>query len=50
MTDLETFRTETRAWLEANCPPEMRGPMHEDDQFYGGRNAVFKNDAQLRPR
>jgi alkylation response protein AidB-like acyl-CoA dehydrogenase len=26
MTDLETFRAETRAWLEANCPPEMRQP------------------------
>ena len=27
MTDLEKFRSETRAWLEANCPPEMRQPM-----------------------
>ena len=25
MSDLETFRAETRAWLEANCPPSMRG-------------------------
>ena len=24
MTDLSTFRTETRAWLEENCPQEMR--------------------------
>jgi acyl-CoA dehydrogenase len=24
MSDLETFRADTRAWLEANCPPEMR--------------------------
>jgi acyl-CoA dehydrogenase len=40
------FRTEVRAWLEANCPSEMRGPMHEDDQCYGGRNAQFKSDAQ----
>jgi len=24
MSDLEQFRKETRAWLEANCPPEMR--------------------------
>jgi hypothetical protein len=23
MSDLEQFRKETRAWLEANCPPEM---------------------------
>ena len=24
MTDLQTFREETRNWLEANCPQEMR--------------------------
>ena len=24
MSDLETFRSETREWLEANCPDEMR--------------------------
>lgn len=26
MTDLATFREETRAWLEENCPPGARGP------------------------
>jgi len=26
MSDLEQFRRETRAWLEANCPPGARGP------------------------
>ncbi len=47
MADLEQFRTETRAWLEANCPPEMREPVRgEDDIYWGGRNATFKNDAQ----
>lgn len=47
MTDLETFRSETRAWLEANCPEEMRQPVQgEDDVYWGGRNATFKNDAQ----
>ncbi|MEZ5680563.1 MAG: acyl-CoA dehydrogenase family protein [Erythrobacter sp.] len=46
-TDLEAFRAETRAWLEANCPPEMREPVEtEDDVYWGGRNATFKNDAQ----
>jgi acyl-CoA dehydrogenase len=25
MTDLDSFRAETRAWLDANCPDEMRG-------------------------
>ncbi len=47
MTDLENFRIETRAWLEANCPPEMREPVRgEDDIYWGGRRATFKNDAQ----
>ncbi len=41
--DLETFRSETRAWLEANCPPSMRTPMPEDEVVWGGRNAKFKN-------
>jgi len=49
MSDPDTFRAETRAWLEANCPPEMREPMRdESDACWGGRNAVFKNDAQKR--
>ena len=44
---LETFRRETRAWLEANCPPEMRQPMaDESDVCWGGRRAKFKSDAQ----
>lgn len=47
MSDLENFRAETRAWLEANCPPEMREPARdEDDVYWGGRRATFKNDAQ----
>ena len=49
MTDLESFRSETRAWLEANCPPEMREPMRdESDACWGGRNPTFKNEAQKR--
>ena len=47
MTDIESFRTETRDWLKANCPPEMREPMRsEADACWGGRNAVFQSDAQ----
>ncbi|NJM50695.1 MAG: acyl-CoA dehydrogenase [Sphingomonadales bacterium] len=47
MTDLESFRTETRAWLEANCPPEMRLPVKGDeDMCWGGRNFTFQNAAQ----
>jgi acyl-CoA dehydrogenase len=45
--ELETFRSETRAWLEANCPAEMREPVRdESDACWGGRNAVFKSPAQ----
>jgi len=43
MTDLDQFRAETRAWLEANCPPEMREPMRsEKDACWGGRNPDFQ--------
>ena len=48
MTDnLEAFRADTRAWLEANCPPEMRTPVARDgDVCWGGRGAKFANEAQ----
>jgi alkylation response protein AidB-like acyl-CoA dehydrogenase len=47
MSDLDQFRKETRAWLEANCPPEMRKAATADsDVFWGGRNAKFSSDAQ----
>src|ERR671912_1621596 len=47
MTDLEAFRSDTRAWLEANCPPEMREPLRSDsDMCWGGRNWTFQSDAQ----
>ncbi len=45
--DLDSFRSETRAWLEANCPPEMRQPFRsEADVCWGGRNWSFQSDAQ----
>jgi alkylation response protein AidB-like acyl-CoA dehydrogenase len=45
--ELDTFRTETCAWLEANCPAEMREPMRDEgDACWGGRNPSFKNEAQ----
>jgi acyl-CoA dehydrogenase len=44
---LEAFRRDTRAWLEANCPQEMRQPVVDDtDVCWGGRNRKFKNEAQ----
>ena len=46
MTDLDAFRAETRAWLDANCPAECRGPVESDeDRVWGGRNAVFPTPA-----
>ncbi|WP_121065219.1 acyl-CoA dehydrogenase family protein [Chachezhania antarctica] len=46
-TDLAQFRAETRAWLEENCPAEMRdGGRTEDSTCWGGRNWVFTSDAQ----
>jgi acyl-CoA dehydrogenase len=49
VTDLEVFRSETRTWLEANCPPEMRTPIRsEADICWGGRNWTFQSDAQRR--
>jgi acyl-CoA dehydrogenase len=46
-TTLEAFRAQTRAWLEANCPPEMRHPLRgEEDYCWGGRQASFQSEAQ----
>ena len=34
MSDLDAFRQETRAWLEANCPQSMRGrAVHFEDAY-----------------
>jgi len=43
MTDIDIFRSETRDWLEANCPPEMREPVgSEKDANWGGRKADYQ--------
>lgn len=47
MQDLDSFRHETRVWLEANCPAEMRQPVTSDaDICWGGRRARFSSPAQ----
>jgi len=47
MSDLEAFAAETRIWLEANCPAEMREPVKsEKDACWGGRDWVFQSEAQ----
>ncbi|HEX8901417.1 acyl-CoA dehydrogenase family protein [Vitreimonas sp.] len=47
--DLEQFRAETRAWLEANCPQSMRSTFTSEDEIvWGGKNAKFANpDSKL---
>ncbi|HUO92906.1 MAG TPA: acyl-CoA dehydrogenase family protein [Rhizomicrobium sp.] len=51
MSDLETFRADTRKWLEANYPKGLAqvNPLEDDDDsIWGGRRAKFKNkDAKL---
>jgi acyl-CoA dehydrogenase len=40
-------RDEIRAWLEAECPPEMREPARGDEDIcWGGRNWAFQSPAQ----
>ncbi|MBX3594217.1 acyl-CoA dehydrogenase family protein [Sphingomonas sp.] len=40
--NLDQFRADTRAWLEANVPPSMREPMRgEGDANWGGRKADY---------
>jgi acyl-CoA dehydrogenase len=47
MSELDAFRHEARAWLEANCPPEMRQPsLIDTDVCWGGRNFKFQSAAQ----
>ena len=47
MAESEQFRSDTQAWLEANCPADMRIAMRsEKDACWGGRNWVFQSPAQ----
>lgn len=48
MSDLEQFRSETRAWLEENCPATMRVPANGfEDIFNGGRNPEIDHPDQV---
>ena len=47
MSDLDNFQKETRVWLDANCPVEMRQPIESDtDMCWGGRKFTFQSEAQ----
>lgn len=44
---LETFRAETRAWLEENCPADMRdGVNTQENACWGGRRWEYSSDGQ----
>jgi alkylation response protein AidB-like acyl-CoA dehydrogenase len=49
MADIETFRAETRNWLEANYPSSLKAPFDgDDDSIWGGREAKYPNpDAKV---
>jgi acyl-CoA dehydrogenase len=48
LEDLDQFRLEVRAWLDANCPASQRQPMRAEEQYWGGRRGTFASaDAQL---
>ncbi len=47
MADLEKFRTETAAWLEANAPAGLAGtPADELEGVWGGKKWKWASDAQ----
>jgi alkylation response protein AidB-like acyl-CoA dehydrogenase len=48
MADLDAFRAEARAWLEANCPASMRTPQPDDEAIGGGTRQEYRNpDSKL---
>lgn len=47
LSEITEFREGVRAWLEKNCPPEMRIPIRNDSEIcWGGRNFKFVSEAQ----
>ncbi|WP_206021062.1 acyl-CoA dehydrogenase family protein [Antarcticimicrobium luteum] len=45
--ELAQFRADIRAWLDQNCPQEMRdGAVGEDSICWGGKNWNFTSEAQ----
>ena len=46
MNAIDTFRAETRAWLEANCPESLRGAAASGDLVWGGSQVEFGSEDQ----
>jgi acyl-CoA dehydrogenase len=48
VTDLSSFREETRDWLQANCPESMRNPIRGFEDIYnGGRKPEISHPDQV---
>ena len=47
--ELDAFRAEVKAWLEANYPAELRDPKVKSDPeaLWGGRAFAGSNDPQI---
>lgn len=45
-SQLEPFRAEVRAWLEANCPPSMRTPITSPEMVWSGSRVTFSSEEQ----
>ena len=46
MQDTDTFRADTRAWLQANCPESMRQPITPDEMVWSGSSVRFGSEDQ----
>lgn len=46
MDELQIFRAEVSAWLEANCPPSMRTPPGEGELVMSGSQVKFQTEDQ----
>lgn len=44
MQNLDTFKLETRAWLEANCPESQRQPIIKEEQIWAGKHRTFHSE------
>jgi alkylation response protein AidB-like acyl-CoA dehydrogenase len=45
-SQLDHFRAEARAWLEANCPPSMRTPITSPEMVWSGSRVAFTSEEQ----
>ncbi len=46
MSEIDSFRTEVKQWLEENCPQSLRTPMSDDEMIWGGSNVQFNTQDQ----